>query len=166
MARALLDHRREGLPDIRVLSPVERIEFQADLLIHEPEFKDLGERVMSLLANGVSPHKVKVLTGVPSEVARRIRERNPRFLRNVREAIAANLAEASQVLSERLVETAHDMPVKHLASMLATSIDKMQLLSGGVTARTEVRQITSPEELQRIFDSLPDVSSPSLLPND
>jgi hypothetical protein len=49
--------------------------------------------------------------------------------------------------------------------MLATSIDKMQLLSGGVTARTEVRQITSPEELQQIFDSLPDVSAP-LLPND
>jgi hypothetical protein len=83
----------------------------------------------------------------------------------VREAIAANLAEASQVLSERLLETAQDMPVKHLASMLATSIDKMQLLSGGVTARTEVRQITSPEELQRIFDSLPDVSSAPLLPD-
>jgi hypothetical protein len=165
MARAYFaDERVEGLPDVRQLSAAERIDFQADVLIAEPSFHHLGERVMTLLANGISPPKIETLTGVPAEVARKIRERNPKFLRNIKEVIASNLAEASQILSERLVDTAPNMPIKHLAQSLSTSIDKMQLLSGGVTARTEVRQISSPEELQRMFDSLPNVSGP-LLPN-
>jgi len=164
MARAsyFADKRTEGLPDVRQLSVAERIDFKADVLIADPGFHHLGERVMTLLANGISPPKIETLTGVPAEVARKIRDRNPKFLRNIREVIASNLAEASQILSERLVDTAPNMPLKHLAQTLSTSIDKMQLLSGGVTARTEVRTISSPEELQQIFDSLPNAS---LLPN-
>jgi hypothetical protein len=166
MARAYFaDERTEGLPDVRKFSRAERIDFQADLLIAEPQFHHLGERVMTLLANGVSPPKIETLVGVDSDVVRRIRDRNPKFLRNIKEQIANNLAEASQILSERLLDTAPTMPLKHLAQTLSASIDKMQLLSGGVTARSEVRQITSPEELQKIFDSLPNVSSPSLLPD-
>jgi hypothetical protein len=163
MARAYFaDERTEGLPDVRKLSKQERIEFQADLLIAEPSFHHLGERVMTLLANGVSPPKIETLIGVDSDVVRRIRDRNPKFLRNIKETIANNLAEASQILTERLVDSAADMPLKHLAQTLSVAVDRMQLLSGGATARTEVRQISSPEELQKIFDSLPNVSTPVL----
>ena len=165
MARAYFaDERTASLPDVRKLSRAERIDFQAHLLIAEPTFHHLGERVMTLLANGVSPPKIQTLTGVESDVVREIRQRNPRLLRNIKETIANNLAEASQILTERLVDTAADMPLKHLAQALSVAVDRMQLLSGGATARTEVRQITSPEELQRIFESLPNVSGAPILP--
>jgi hypothetical protein len=166
MARAYFaDERTEGLPDRHKLSKAEHIDFQADLLIAEPSFHHLGERVMTLLANGISPPKIQTLTGVEADVVREIRQRNPKLLRTIKETIANNLAEASQILTERLVDTAPTMPLKHLAQTLSVAVDRMQLLSGGATARTEVRQISSPEELQRIFDSLPNVSAP-LLPND
>jgi hypothetical protein len=154
------------LPDVRELTLAERIEFQADLLIEEPSFKPLGQRVMTLLANGLSPAKIQILTGIPADVTRCVRDRNPKFLRNVKETIATNLAEASQVLSERLITDAHLIAPSDLAKSIAWAVDKMQLLSGGVTVRTEVRNVSSPEELQKMFDALPQAKDVSpLLPN-
>ena len=147
--------KREGLPDAGTLTLSERLEFQADLLLEDPSFHKLGERVMTLLANGVSPAKIQTLTGIPAEVSRKIRDKNPKFLRNIRETLATNLAEASQILSEQLIATAHMIPPEFLAKSLAQTIDRFQLLSGGVTARTEVRNVSSPEELQKMFDLLP-----------
>lgn len=158
MAVALED-KKTGLPNTRKRNKSQKIEFQVDLLLHEENFKPLGEKVMSLLANGVSPPKIQVLTGVPAEVTRGIRDLNPRFLRNIRETLATNLAEASQIMSEQLIATAHLMPPEFLAKSLAQTIDKYQLLSGGVTARTEVRNVSSPEELQKMFESLPEANA-------
>ena len=147
------------MPDTQRLTKSEKIEFQADLLLHEQDFKRLGERVMTLLANGVSPPKIQVLTGVPAEVTRHIRDLNPKFLRNIKDTLATNLAEASQIMSEQLIATAHMMPPEFLAKSLAQTIDKFQLLSGGVTARTEHRTISSPEELQKMFEALPEANA-------
>lgn len=66
-----------------------------------------------------------------------------------------NLLEASQVMSERLAREAHELPAKALANALSATIDKAQLLSGGVTQRTETRQVVTREELQALFDALP-----------
>jgi hypothetical protein len=156
---APVDPKRDGLPDLKTLTVHERIEFQADLLIHEKDFQKLGERVMSLLVNGVSPPKIQVLTGVPAEVTRRIRDLNPKFLRAIKETLATNLAEASQIMTEQLIATAHLMPPEFLAKSIAATIDKYQLLSGGVTARTEVRNVTSPEDLKKMFDALPEAKA-------
>jgi hypothetical protein len=38
---------------------------------------------------------------------------------------------------------------------LAVTIDKAQLLSGGVTQRTETRKVVTREELQALFEALP-----------
>jgi len=157
MAAALED--KEELPDTQTLSKSDKIEFQADLLLHENDFKKLGEKVMSLLANGISPPRIQILTGVPAEVTRRIRDLNPKFLRNIKETLATNLAEASQIMSEELIAKAHLMPPEFLAKSLAQTIDKFQLLSGGVTARTEHRNISSPEELQKMFEALPEANA-------
>jgi hypothetical protein len=147
--------KREGLPDVHTLTASERIDFQTDLLLKDEDFRKIGERVMTLLANGISPPKIQTLTGIPAEVSRRIRDRNPKFLRNVRDALVTNLAEASLVLSEQLIENAQYIPAEYLGKNLAQVVDRFQLLSGGVTARTEVRNISSPEELQKMFEALP-----------
>jgi hypothetical protein len=55
----------------------------------------------TLLANGHSPHKIWKLTGIESDVVRRIRELNPETLANLKTSLATSLAEASQLLAER-----------------------------------------------------------------
>lgn len=148
-----------ALPSPLAATRTQKVEDRTDFILTDPDMRPVGEKVMTLLANGVSPPKIQKLTGVDAEVVRCIRDRNPRLLRNLKEALARNLAEASQIMSEELIASAHKMPPEYLAKSLAQTIDKFQLLSGGVTARTEVRQISSPEELQKLFDSLPEANA-------
>jgi phytoene dehydrogenase-like protein len=54
------------------------------------------------------------------------------------------MAEVSQILSEQLI-----------AESLAVTIDKYQLLSVGITGRIDHRDISSPEELQNMFEAIP-----------
>jgi hypothetical protein len=58
-------------------------------------------------------------------------------------------------MSEILVESTDRIPADKIAFTLAVATEKAELLSGGVTARSETRQIVTREELQKLFDALP-----------
>jgi hypothetical protein len=131
----------------------DHVQCQADLLASQ--FPQVHEQIITLLANGHSPAKVKLWTGIDSDVVRRIRELHPETLERIKTNLAANLAEAATVLSERLIAEAPRMRPENVAHALAIAVDKHQLLSGGVTARTEHRRAPTPEELQAMFESLP-----------
>jgi hypothetical protein len=131
----------------------DHVQCQVDLLASQ--FPLIHEQVITLLANGHSPAKIKLWTGIETDVVRRIRELHPETLDRIKANLAANLAEAATALSERLISEAPNLDPEHIAKALAIAVDKHQLLSGGVTARMEHRRAPTPEELQAMFESLP-----------
>jgi hypothetical protein len=58
-------------------------------------------------------------------------------------------------MAQRLLDAASTMPVNKLPDALSKTLDKYQLLSGGVTVRTEHRNVPTPEDLERMFAALP-----------
>ena len=113
------------------------------------------KRCLHMLADGCSPNLINQWLGLGEDVIRRIRQINPVAIAKVKENILDNLLEASQVMSERLAREAHTLPTHRLANALAATIDKAQLLSGGVTQRTETKRAVTQEELQALFEALP-----------
>ena len=79
----------------------------------------------------------------------------PNYRDVCRSSTSKNLALASLRMSEILVESTDRIPADKIAFTLAVATEKAELLSGGVTQRTEVRPVVSREELQRLFEQLP-----------
>lgn len=110
---------------------------------------------LHLLADGCSPHLINLWIGIGEDVIRRIKQMHPQSIAKVKEMVLDNLLEASQVMSERLAREAHSLPTHRLPNALAAVIDKAQLLSGGVTQRTESKRVVTQEEVQALFEALP-----------
>lgn len=113
------------------------------------------QQCLHMLADGYSPNLINKWLGLGEDVIRRIRAMHPASIAKVKENILDNLMEASQVMSERLAREAKDLPTAKLPAALAATIDKAQLLSGGVTQRTETKRVVTREELTKLFESLP-----------
>ena len=133
----------------------DRYEYRAQLICQDPTFVTLRDKLLHLLAAGNSPAKVHKLLGIEEEVVRRVRHANPDVIRNIKQHLAVQLAEATQVLTEELIERAHEIPAEHLGRAIQATVTGHQLLSGGYTARVEHRTVATPEDLQKMFDSLP-----------
>lgn len=110
---------------------------------------------LHLLADGCSPHLINLWIGIGEDVIRRIKQMHPGSIARIKENVLDNLLEASQVMSERLAREAHTLPAHRLPNALAAVIDKAQLLSGGVTQRTETKRVVTQEELKALFEALP-----------
>jgi len=112
-------------------------------------------QILTLLADGCSCQLINKYVQVGDEVVRRIRQMHPVSIARIKETVLDNLLEATQVMSERLAREAHEVPTQQLPRALAATIDKAQLLSGGVTQRTETKRVVTREELKALFESLP-----------
>jgi hypothetical protein len=139
------------------------VQCQVDFIASQ--LPEVHQQVITLLANGHSPFKTSKLTGIDTDVIRRIRDTHPETVERLKQNLAANLAEAAQALSERLIEKSHTMRIENVAKALAIAVDKHQLLSGGVTARTEHRRVPTPEELQAMFEALPKANAQIVIEN-
>ena len=113
------------------------------------------KQTLHLLADGCSPHLINQWVGIGEDTIRLIRQMHPASIAKIKESVLDNLLEASQIMSERLAREAKSLPVERLPNALAAVIDKAQLLSGGVTQRTETKRTVTQEELQALFDALP-----------
>lgn len=133
----------------------ERYEYRAHLICQDQDFRALREKILHLLASGNSPAKINRLLGIEEEVVRLVRHANPDSIKNIKAHLATALAEASQVLTEELIARAHEIPAEHLGRALQSTYQGHQLYSGGYTSRVEHRTVASPEDLQKMFDSLP-----------
>ena len=153
----------------RKLNPWNGIDWKAELLqetnpydLIDKKARIVAERmperyqqVIQLLADGCSPQLVNTFVSIGEDVIRRIRQLHPASIAKIKESVLDNLMEANQVMSERLAREAKDLPTGRLPAALAQTIDRAQLLSGGVTQRTETRKVVTREELQALFESLP-----------
>lgn len=133
----------------------ERYEYRAHLISEDSNFRPLKDKLLHLLASGNSPAKIEKLLGIEEEVVRRIRHANPDAVKNIKQHLAMQMAEATQVLTEELIARAAEIPAEHLGRAIQATGQLHQLYSGGYTARVEHRTIASPEDLQKMFDSLP-----------
>jgi hypothetical protein len=113
------------------------------------------QQVLQMLADGCSPNLVNRFVSIGEDTIRWIKRMHPASIARIKECVLDNLLEASQVMSERLAREAKDIPTHRLANALSATIDKAQLLSGGVTQRTETRKVVTREELQALFEALP-----------
>jgi hypothetical protein len=116
---------------------------------------DQYQQCLQMLADGCSPNLINQFVPIGLDTIRKIRQMHPQSIARIKESVLDNLMEASQVMSERLAREAGELPTKALANALSATIDKAQLLSGGVTQRTETRKVVTREELQALFDALP-----------
>jgi hypothetical protein len=110
---------------------------------------------LELLAQGHSVPSVANISGLPTQILRCMANFIPNYHATVRFSTSRNLAFANHRLSEILLERSDEMPLDRVPFCLAVSVEKSELLGGGVSARTETRHVVSREELQKLFDSLP-----------
>jgi hypothetical protein len=145
---------RTGLdPHAKTLQ--DRYEYRAQLICQDPDFYPLRDKVLHLLGAGASPAKIQRLLGIEEEVVRKVRHANPDSIRNIKQHLATQMAEATQVLTEHLIEKADQIPPEHLGRAIQATFQAHQIYSGGYTARVEHRTVPTPEDLQKMFDSLP-----------
>jgi hypothetical protein len=133
----------------------DRYEYQAQLICQDLSFVKLRDKILHLLASGNSPAKVQKLIGTDEEVVRRVRHANPDAVKNIKQHLSMQMAEATQVLTEELLDRVHEIPAEHLGRALQVTFQAHQIYSGGYTARVEHRTVATPEDLQKMFDSLP-----------
>jgi hypothetical protein len=129
-----------------------------------PSLSDLIEQnpddyrsVVDLLSQGHSLQSVSAATGIDLAIVKAASWFIPDYRAICKNATARNLALTNLRLSEILAERTDSLPIDRVPFALAVSVEKSELLSGGITQRTETRQIVSREELQRLFDQLPKV---------
>lgn len=134
-------------------NPYDLVETKARIVADR--MPDKYQQCLHMLADGCSPNLINKWVGIGEDVIRLIRKIHPQSIARIKESILDNLMEASQVMSERLAREAKDLPAARLANALANTIDKAQLLSGGVTQRTETKRVVTQEELQALFEALP-----------
>jgi hypothetical protein len=116
---------------------------------------DAYRSVVDLLCQGHSIQNVSNSTGVDAVIVKAASWFVPDYRQICKNATARNLALANLRMSEILAERTDSLPVDRVPFALAVSVEKSELLSGGITQRTETRQIVSREELQRLFEQLP-----------
>lgn len=134
-------------------NPLDTVEAKARIVADR--MPEQYKQALQMLADGCSPNLVNQFVPIGLDTIRKIRQMHPQSIARIKESILDNLMEASQVMSERLAREANDLPTQRLPQALAATIDKAQLLSGGVTQRTETRKVVTREELQQLFEALP-----------
>ena len=86
----------------------------------------------------------------------------PEALHSAIRATGRNLAEAGQLLSERLINEADQLPVHALPAALGIVVDRSQLLVGQPTMIVGHKSVPSPEDVKRMFDALPKIEVTSV----
>jgi hypothetical protein len=127
---------------------------------------DAYARIVKFLEEGHSPAGVAALTRVPLASVRKIRNLlgESAIHAGIRQ-VARNLTEASQLMSERLVNESGEIPIHALPTALGVIIDRASLLAGNPTARIEHRSVPTPEDLQKMFNELPKANAAVVTPD-
>jgi hypothetical protein len=135
----------------------------AVLMERDPE---AYSRIVKFLEQGLSPAGVAALTRVPLALVRKVRNLlgEVAIHAGIRQ-VARNLTEASQLMSERLVNEAGEIPIGSLPSALGVIVDRTLLMSGSPTARVEHRSVPTPEDLQKMFNELPKANAAVVTPD-
>ena len=107
------------------------------------------------LLSGQPPYVVVERYGAHYDAICQIRRIYPEVVLAGRKQIVHNLEQVSLSLSNRLALEGNQIAIDKVAGTLATVVEKLQLLTGGVTSRSEHLNAPKPEEIQAMFESLP-----------
>lgn len=113
------------------------------------------EAVVRLLASRVGVKTVARMVGCSVNTVRAVRRREGITVDTLREKTVQALAEFVADASERLRDEVNDLPAAALAVPLGIATEKLQLLSGGATARVEVLQVAPVDAFAAYIESLP-----------
>jgi hypothetical protein len=124
-------------------------------------------KCVELLETGHSPAGVAALAHVPLATVRKIRNLlgEVAIAAGIR-ATARNLTEASQLMSERLINEFDQIPVHVLPNALGIIVDRASLLSGNPSVRIEHTHVPTPEDLRKMFDAIPQANATILPPGE
>jgi len=132
---------------------------QITKFLREPESKQIVDATIGWLANGWSPGRIATITGLHVELVRQIRDEHPEAIANIKAGIATQLGEVVQLLAERMLKCVNQIAPDKLPAALSQVLDKYQLMSGGVTARFETRNVATPDDLAKMFAALPSANA-------
>jgi hypothetical protein len=111
------------------------------------------------LGSGQSLKGISVSLKLPLRTIRAIKERHPSCAESYQEAVKRNLEEGIHLLTELLVEKADEIPAAKLGLNIHLLNTNHQLLTGQATSRHEHVNVPTPEDLQKLFDQLPEAKA-------
>ena len=161
------------MDDLKALASRLALVYQGSRQLEELRFPGLATRAQTLsaqdpityaqiacqLMDGQSAHKIAKTNKVSPDLVRFIRSMHPELVHAARNQLISNLEETSIAMAQRLAQEVEDLPLAKLPHSLSTVLDKLALLTGGVTQRTEHVQAPKPEDVQRMFEQLPKATS-------
>lgn len=155
--------------DLKALASRLALVYQGSRQLEELRFPGLARRAQTLaqedpikyasiateLMDGTAAVKIAKSNSTTPELVRFIRSMHPELVHASRGQLIANLEETSIAMAQRLAQEVDDLPLAKLPQSLSTVLDKLALLTGGVTQRTEHVSAPRPEDVQRMFEQLP-----------
>jgi hypothetical protein len=126
---------------------------------------EVYQKCVDYLESGMSPGGAAALCNISVGLARKIRNLlGPDALHAAIRAAGRNMIESAQLLSERMVNEGHKIPIHLVPQALGTMVDKSLLVTGEPTQRIEVQHVPTHEELQKMFDALPQIKTTPITP--
>jgi hypothetical protein len=115
--------------------------------------------IVARMADGDSNNTIHKLTRLPKELIRKIRDLHPAAIEAGRKAHLARLEEALHATGERILENVDKVSVGQLPILFGVLFDKNQIASGGATTRVEHIKAPTKEDLDAMFDALPQANA-------
>jgi hypothetical protein len=115
-------------------------------------------RIATALLDGETPTKIASTQSTDSNLVRFIRSMHPELVAAARTQMITNLEEVVSAMTARLLDETQALPIDKIPQALSTVLDKLSVLTGGVTARVEHTTVPKPEDLERMFKALPQVN--------
>lgn len=114
-------------------------------------------QILESLSRGDSITKVTKELKVNKEIVRGIRDRHPNHILDVQgRSIKANLQETIHRMSEVMVEKVDDIPPGKMGYNFGAILDRYLLMEGQATSRIEHIKVSSPDDLKRMYEQLPE----------
>lgn len=113
------------------------------------------EVVRMLGGSGLGVKAIARRLGVSVNTVRAVRMREGAAVDTQREKTVAHLADFVELAAGRLADEAGEMPLAQLAVPLGIAVEKMQLLSGGATARVEIIQVPPVDAFNAMLAAMP-----------
>jgi hypothetical protein len=104
------------------------------------------QKCVDLLESGISPGGAAALCHISTALARKIRNiLGTDALHAAIRAAGRNMIESAQLLSERMVNESHKIPITQVPNALGMMVDKSLLVTGAPTQRIEVAHVPTHE---------------------
>ncbi len=140
-----------------VIAREQRGEFTGERLFLQR--RGVYDAIVRLLGEGrLGVKAIGSTLGVSVNTVRAVRDREPGAVDTQRAKTVKHLADFVELAAGRLADEAGEMPLGQLAVPLGIAVEKMQLLTGGATARVEIVEVPPVDAFNDYIAGLPTVT--------